>query len=77
MISINIEGHELKFEKDYVDKFEKTICDSFEDSARIYLLTDFEEKSIDEIFFQHTKEEIIETIMEASKQEIDLYCGEL
>lgn len=77
MVKINIDGHELEFKKEHVEKFERTVCDSFEKTAKGYLLLMSEEKNMEEIFIRHTKEEIIKIIMEASEEEIGLFCGEL
>lgn len=77
MIKVNVGGYELEFEKEYVEKFERTVCDSFANSAEMYLHTDFKEKSIERVFRNHTKEEIIEVIMNASAQEIRFYGGEI
>ena len=77
MIKINIEGYELEFEKEYVERYEEAVGDSFKDSAQMYLLADFEEMSIDEIFCNHTREEIMEVIMKATIDEMRFFSGEL
>ena len=77
MVKINIGGYELDFKKEYVEKFEKTVFDSFEKTAEVYLLTHFKEKSVDKIFENHTIEEIISCIMECAELEIKLFSGEL
>lgn len=77
MQKINVSGHELEIKKEYVEEFERTVCDSLEKMAKIYLLIEFEERNIEEIFIKHTKKEIIEAIMRCSEEEIALFNGEL
>lgn len=77
MVKVNIGDYELEFEKEYVEKFERIVCDSFKETAEMYLLTDFEEMSIDEIFSNHTKEEIMEVIMKDTTDEMKIFSGEL
>ena len=42
MQKINVSGHELEIKKEYVEEFERTVCDSLEKMAKIYLLIEFE-----------------------------------
>lgn len=77
MIKINIDKHELEFDKELVDTFEREVRDSFPDSAKVYLTTDFSEKNIDEIFSKYAEQEIKDVIINASKEELALYRGEL
>ena len=55
IVKINLDGHELEFSKEYVENFERTVCDSFEETARVYLVNYFREKNIDDVdfFFFH------------------------
>lgn len=77
MVKININGYELEFKKEYVEKFERVVCDSFEKTAKVYLITNFKEKNIGRIFERHTLEEIMKCILQASELEIKLFSGEL
>ena len=77
MIKINIEGYELEFEKEHIERYEEIVGDSFKDSAQMYLLADFEEMSIDEIFSNHTEEEIMEVIMKDTIDEMRIFNGEI
>lgn len=73
MKKIHIDGYELTFPANLVEEFQKTVPDTFENSARGYLLFTFE-KSLEEIFAEHSVEELQEVVITAAKEEIKM-CG--
>lgn len=77
MVKINIEGHELAFERGFVEAFEYEVCDSLEKCAKFYLMTDFQEKDLEKIFETHTELEICDVIVENAGMELALFRGEI
>ena len=77
MVKVNINGHELEFEKELIELFEYNVCSSFVKTAKLYLIANFPETSVDEIFAKHSEQEIKNTISKSAKLEIALFKGEL
>lgn len=77
MVKVNFDGHELEFERELIETFEREVLDSFAETARIYLMADFDKESTDEVFANHTEKEIKDVIINAAKEEIALHKGEI
>lgn len=76
MVKYTFGSHELEFEEELVETFEKEVPDVFGECIECYLCTDLKCSSLETIFDTHTKEELQQIVINAAKQEIALYKGE-
>ena len=77
MVEIMMEGRKLSFEEGLVEEFEEVVCDSFLESAKAHLATNFHEKDLGKIFETYSEQEICDMIKKTARMEISLYKGEL
>lgn len=73
MKKVMVGNHVLEFEKDFVEKFETTVLDSFERSAEKYLLSNYNVPSLEDVFTHHSLGEIAEVITMMASMEIRNY----
>ena len=76
-IKITICNHEMFFERELVELFERKVCDSFEGSAESYIASNFHEMDLEKVFQKHSVENIRRMIIEAAMKDIALYEGTL
>lgn len=77
VVKINVAGHEMIFEKTFVEEFERITYAPLELLAEVYLAGEFMGKDADEVFRTYSEEHIKQVILDAAKQEIALYSGRL
>ena len=77
MVKYTFGTHELEFDEELVQTFEKEVPDIFEECIECYLRTTLKCSSIETIFNSYTKEQLQQVVINAAKQEIALYKGEI
>lgn len=76
-IKVTICNHEMFFERELVELFERKVCDSFEDSAESYIASNFHEMDLEKVFLEYSIENIRRVIIEAAMKDIALHEGKL